>query len=307
MDITFPALLSINDAVSLAYNTQFWETPTTFEKFSFRAPSTGRIQVYPRLALLPGLREWLGDRVVNQLSTQTFSIENKDWEQTIGVSRNDIEDDQYGFITQGAQQLAMNARHLPDLLIAQLMLGGHTSPTYDGQNFFDTAHPNPNSYSVGGTGTVANYLAGAGPAWFLLDTTKSIKPFIWQDRKPFQLIPKFSLTDPQVFWNKEFQWGVDGRGNAGYGLWQLAYMGMGAMTIANITAARTAMASIRRPDGTPMGIVPNLLVVPTALYPDARAYAENEFVPIDSITGAATLGPNPLRGLFAALENHWLN
>ena len=307
MDITFPALQSINDAVSLAYNTQFWETPTVFERFAFRAPSTGRIQVYPRLALLPGMREWLGDRVVNQLSTQTFSITNKDWEQTIGVSRNDIEDDQYGFITQGAQQLAMNARHLPDLLIAQLMLGGHASLTYDGQNFFDTAHPNPNSYSVGGTGTVANYLAGGGPAWFLLDTTKSIKPFIWQDRKPFQLIPKFSLTDPQVFWNKEFEWGVDGRGNAGYGLWQLAYLGMGAMTIANINAARTAMASIRRPDGTPMGIVPNLLVVPTALYPDARAYAENEFVPIDSVTGAATLAPNPLRGLFAALENPWLN
>ncbi len=307
MDITFPALQSINDAVSLAYNTQFWETPTVYDKFTFKAPSTGRIQIYPRLNLLPGLREWLGDRVVNQLSTATFSITNKDWEETIGVSRNDIEDDQFGLIAQGAQQLGMNAGHLPDLLISQLMLNGHSSVTYDGQNFFDTAHPNPNSYTVGGTGTVSNYLAGGGPAWFLLDTTKVIKPFIWQTRKPFVVIPKFSMTDPQVFWNKEFEWGVDGRANAGYGLWQLAYLGMGAMTIANVTAARAAMASIRRPDGTPMGIRPNLLVTGTSLYPDARAYAENEFVPIDSTTGAATLAPNPLRGLFAALEDTWLN
>jgi phage major head subunit gpT-like protein len=307
VDITFPALQSINDAVSLAYDTQFWETATIFDKFTFNAPSTGRIQVYPRLNLLPGLREWLGDRVVNQLSTATFSITNKDWEQTIGVSRNDIEDDQYGFIAQGAQQLGMNARHLPDLLIAQLMAGGHSSLTYDGSNFFDTNHPNPNNAAGTGGTTVANYQSGSGPPWYLVDTTKTVRPFVYQTRKPFVIIPKFSMTDPEVFWNKEFEWGVDGRSNAGYGLWQLAYMGMSQMTIANIITARTSMASIRRPDGTPMGIRPNLLVVPTALYPDAKAYAENEFVPIDSTTGASTLGPNPLRGLFAAVEDPWLN
>nr|WP_294547669.1 Mu-like prophage major head subunit gpT family protein [uncultured Rhodopila sp.] len=307
MQITFPALQSINDAVSLAYNTQFFETPTIYNRWTFDSPSTGRIQVYPRLNLLPGLREWLGDRVVNQLSTATFSITNKDWEETIGVFRNDIEDDQYGFITQAAQQLAMNARHLPDLLIAQLMLGGHTSITYDGQNFFDLAHPNPNNAAGTGGTTVANYQAGGGTPWYLFDTTKIVKPFIWQTRKPFLVIPKFSMTDPQVFWNKEFEWGVDGRANAGYGLWQLAFMSTAPMTIANVTAARTAMASIRRPDGTPMGIRPNLLVTGTALYPDARAYAENEFVPIDSVSGAATLAPNPLRGLFEAVENTWIN
>ena len=306
MQITFPALQSINDAVSLAYNTQFWETPTIYNRWTFEAPSTGRIQIYPRLNLLPGLREWLGDRVVNQLSTATFSITNKDWEETIGVNRNDIEDDQYGFITQAAQQLAMNARHLPDLLIAQLILGGHTSVTYDGQNFFDLAHPNPNATGTGYT-TVANWQAGGGTPWLLLDTTKIVKPFIYQKRKPFQIIPKFSMTDPQVFWNKEFEWGVDGRSNAGYGLWQLAFLSTAPMTIANVTAARTAMATIRRPDGTPMGIRPDLLVTPTALYPDARAYAENEFIPIDAVTGAATLAQNPLRGLFEAVEYVWLN
>jgi phage major head subunit gpT-like protein len=210
-------------------------------------------------------------------------------------------------LMQGAQQLAANARHLPDLLIAQLMQNGHSSLTYDGSNFFDTNHPNPLNANGGGGTTVSNYLAGAGPAWFLLDTTKPVKPWIWQTRKPFVVIPKFSMTDAQVRWNKEFEWGVDGRGNAGYGLWQLAYLGMGAMTLANITAARAAMASIRRPDGTPMGIKPNLLVTTTALYPDAKAFAENEFVPVDSVTTATTLVPNTLRGMFTAIEDTWLN
>jgi phage major head subunit gpT-like protein len=305
MQITFPALQSLNYAVSLAYNTQFWETQTRYGRFTYDATSEGAANVYPRLDLLPGLREWLGERVVHNLSVSTFTIANKHFEETIGISRTDIEDDRYGILTQAAQQLGQNARHVPDLLTAKLLKTGESAPTYDGQNFFDAAHPNPNA--DGSAGTVANFQSGAGPSWYLIDTTKVIKPLIYQTRRPFQVIPKFSMEDPQVFWNKEFEWGVDGRCNAGYGIWQLIFKSNAPMTPANVIAARTAMASIRRPDGTPMGIRPNLLMVPTALYPDAKAYAENEFVPVDAVSGASTLGPNTLRGLFEAYENEWLN
>ena len=305
MQITFPALDSLNAAVSLAYNTQFFTAARVCDPYVFDATSTGSEEVYPRLDLIGGLREWLGDRVVEQLSVSTFTIKNKWYEKTIAVNRADIEDDRFGLIGPAAMQLGQNAAQLKDLLIAQMMGAGHTTVTYDGQNFFDLAHPNPTA--GGGAGTVANYQAGAGPSWYLFDTSRMIKPFIWQTRRAFQIIPKFSMTDEQVFWNKEFEWGVDGRCNAGLGLWQVGFRSDAAMTQANVTAARTAMASIRRPDGAPMGIKPDLLVVPTALYPDARAYAENEFVPIDATTGAATLAPNPLRGLFKALENVWLN
>jgi phage major head subunit gpT-like protein len=305
VEITFPALETINAAVSLAYNTQFFAAERRCDPFTFDATSTGAEEVYPRLDLIGGLREWIGDRVVEQLSISTFTIKNKWFEKTISVDRADIEDDKFGFLAPAAMQLGQNAAQLKDLLVAALLKNGHSTVTYDGQNFFDVAHPNPNA--DGSAGTVANYQAGSGPSWYLFDTSRVIKPFIWQMRRPFQIIPKFSMTDPQVFWNKEFEWGVDGRCNAGYGLWQIAFRSDAPMTIANVTAARTAMASIRRPNGTPMGIKPDLLVVPTALYPDARAYSENEFVPIDSVTGAATLAPNPLRGLFKALENEWLN
>jgi phage major head subunit gpT-like protein len=303
--ITFPFLASINDAVSLAFNTQFSAADSRYKKFSFEGPSTGAATIYPRLDLLPGMREWLGDRVVHALSVSVFQITNKTFENTISVQRPQLEDDLYGILGPAAQQLGQTAGELPDLLIASLMKNGHTSITYDGQNFFDTAHPNPNA--DGSAGTIANYQAGSGSPWFLIDTRKTWRPFIYQMRRPYQMIPKFSMTDPQVFWNQEFEWGVDGRSNAGYGLWQTAFMSLGALSVANITAARTAMASIRRPNGTPMGIKPNLLVCGTSLYPDALALATNEFIPIDSNTGATTLGPNPLRGMFEAYEDEWLN
>ncbi|WP_417050343.1 Mu-like prophage major head subunit gpT family protein [Dysosmobacter welbionis] len=41
-------------------------------------------------------------------------------------------------------------------------------------------------------------------------------------RRP-QLVTKDSPSDDNVFFNKEFIYGVDARYNAGYGLWQLAF------------------------------------------------------------------------------------
>ncbi|GHD63849.1 Mu-like prophage major head subunit gpT family protein [Jeongeupia chitinilytica] len=60
-------------------------------------------------------------------------------------------------------------------------------------------------------------------AWFLLDTTKPVKPLIYQER----MKPVFvEQTDPQadsVFMRKKFKFGAEARGNGGYAFWQLAY------------------------------------------------------------------------------------
>ena len=303
--ITFPLLQSLNDAVSLAYLQGLLASgPSVYQQFCYDASSTGREEVYPMLAGLSGLREWVGDRVVKSLSVSTFSILNKTFEETISVKREDVEDDRFGLLTPAAQELSRNAAHLPDLLVASLMKNGHTALTYDGQNFFDTAHPNYTA--AGAPTTVANYVAGAGPNWYLLDMSRpSLRGFIYQRRRPFVIVPKFSMTDPSVFFDNEYVWGVDGRSNAGYGLWHYAFMSGATLNLANLQSARTAMASLRRPDGAPMGIgAANslLLVVPTALYPTAKAYAENEFDP-----QASALTPNTIRGMIKAVENPWLN
>ena len=65
--------------------------------------------------------------------------------------------------------------------------------------------------------------------WYAFDTTQPIKPFIFQLRKPVQLVSKTSVTDDNVFWQKEFVWGVDGRAGVGYGPWFLGYKSTGAV------------------------------------------------------------------------------
>ena len=64
-------------------------------------------------------------------------------------------------------------------------------------------------------------LADAPLDWYLADTRYSLKPFVFQSRKSPQLVPLTAVNDENVFFNKEFVWGVDARGAAGFGLWFL--------------------------------------------------------------------------------------
>lgn len=70
---------------------------------------------------------------------------------------------------------------------------------------------------------VATELADKPDAWFLLVTNKFLKPFIFQKRKDIKLVSLTKDTDENVFMTDEFVWGADGRSNAGYGFWQMAY------------------------------------------------------------------------------------
>jgi phage major head subunit gpT-like protein len=305
MALITPTLLgSINNGLSLAYNTQFFATTSLYKTFCLDVESTGDTEVYPRLDMIRGVREWIGAREVQQLSQLSFTIQNKKFEETIAIARTDIEDDKYGIYTPAARMLGESAAQLPDILVANLLKAGTTTKTYDGQNFFDTAHP---TYDGSGNATtVANYAAGSSPGWYLMDTTRVVKPLIFQTREPFQLTARVADTDPNVFDRDEYVWGVRGRCNAGLALWQFAYYSTQPMTPANLVAARTAMSSIRRPDGTPMGIVPNKLVVPSSLFPRAGAYFRNSLIANDPTT-PTVLVENDIIGMFEPVEYRWLN
>lgn len=62
-----------------------------------------------------------------------------------------------------------------------------------------------------------------GEPWFLMDVSRPIKPFIFQDEKPVQMSSLTSMESDHVFKNHEFLYQAYGRYNAGYGLPQLIW------------------------------------------------------------------------------------
>lgn len=60
-------------------------------------------------------------------------------------------------------------------------------------------------------------------AWYLLCTKRFLKPIIFQERKMIKFVSLTKDTDINVFLKDEYVYGADGRSNAGYGFWQMAY------------------------------------------------------------------------------------
>ncbi len=254
---------AIFEGFSAAFTKGLHGTTTHYRDVAMIVPSSSRENHYAWLGQLPGIREWLGDRIVNNLATHGFKVENRDFESTISVARNDIEDDNYGVFGPLFQEMGRTSAEHPDELIFSLLATGFSSTCYDGQYFFDTDHPVLDT--TGNPQSVSNMQAGAGAPWFLLDTTRAIRPLLFQERAPYKLTRLDNDRDEPVFWRKEYVYGVDARVNAGFGLWQLAYASKATLDATNSASARAAMQSLKGDKGRPLNVRPNKLVVPPSL------------------------------------------
>lgn len=221
-------------------------------------PSASASNTYGWLGEMPKLKEWVGDRVVQAISTHGYTVVNKDYEATIGIPRNAIEDDTVGVYKPVLQELGLSAATHPDELVFGLLGKGSTEVCYDGQYFFDTDHPV-------GVGTVSNITAGTETAWYLLDCSRPLKPIIFQDRKKPKLVSMTKEDDESVFTAKEYRYGVDARRNVGYGFWQMAHMSKLALDATSFNAAYAAMQSLKSAKDLPLGITPTHIVVPPTL------------------------------------------
>ena len=138
-----------------------------------------------------------------------------------------------------------------------------------------------------------------GNPWFLLDTSRAVKPIIFQNRQA----PQFAaLTNPDsehVFKTKKFLYGVDSRDNVGFGLWQLAFGSKKALDATNFAAAKAAIGSFKNDSGVPLGLKGNLLVVG----PSAEA-AARKLLYGDLMAGAES---NPWKGSAELLVCPWLD
>ena len=274
MDITAASLLALNTAFTTAFNTSLTGAETTYNRVAMTVHSTTRTQSYPKLSDMPAMREWLGDRVINRFSVDAFQIINRKFENTIAVSVDDMADDQIGMFSTTVSDFGQTAAELPDDLVWDQVQAGFNTTHYDGQNFFDTDHPVEDEDGV--EQSVSNYTAGASPAWYLIDTSRVIKPFIFQDREPAKITPKTNLSDDNVLFQDEFIWGAKRRCAAGFGAWQLVHASKAPLTAANYAAARQAMLEMRGHRGRKLNIRPNLLVVSAANEGAAREILLNE-------------------------------
>lgn len=237
-------------------------------RFATEVPSTTAEELYPWLNKIPGMRKWIGERQIKNVSTGAYRLINEDWEDTIAVNRNAIEDDRFGIYSPLMRMLGEAAGRQPDELLFGGFEKGFSTNCFDGQFFFDTDHPVLDA--AGQPVSVSNMQAGGGSPWYLLDLTKQVKPLIFQNRQAARFAALDNPDDPNVFMRKEFIYGADARNTAGFGFWQTAFGSKATLDAANFGLAYTAMTKLKADYGQPLAITPNVLLTG----PTNRAAAE---------------------------------
>ena len=89
-------------------------------------------------------------------------------------------------------------------------------------NSADRLDDKPNPYKGSVEEVVCSSRLRSKTAWFLLAESGGLRPFLWQLRMQPQIDTVMDPTNPHVFMNREYLFGVHGRGAAGYTLPQLA-------------------------------------------------------------------------------------
>jgi len=250
----------------------------TYRSIAMVVPSSTSANSYKWLGQLPGIRKWLGDKVVNNLTAHGYYLENEDYELTVGVKRTDIEDDQLGVYNPLMANLGdASARHPDELTWPALVAGFIDGIGFDKVTFFNTAHPVNGIDAQDGTYANRPAVLGVGEPWFLVDDSRPLQPIIFQEREAYHFV---SQTDPQaegVFKRKEFLYGVEARVAVGYGLPQVIYGSREPFTAAAYEAARLAMSSQKRIDGkTPLGINGTKLIIGEGNFKAANIIINNE-------------------------------
>jgi len=288
------------DALRVGFKTSFQgafnAVPSLRDRVATTIPSSASENIYGWLGELSSMQKWLGPRTIDNLKNSDYRIRNEAWEKTVGVDRNDIEDDTLGQYATRFDMLGRAAARHPEQLVFAALAGGFTTNCYDGQNFFDTDHPV--IAADGSTTSVANTDGGAGTPWYLLAASEVIRPIIFQSRKPPNFVSLDRETDTNVFMNRQFVYGVDARYAVGYGFWQMAWGSKQTLNAANYAIARAAIAGMKGDHGVPMGLTPNLLVVPPSLESAGRKLLNSEYA-----TGGET---NEWKGTAELVVSPWL-
>ncbi|MCW7555885.1 Mu-like prophage major head subunit gpT family protein [Endozoicomonas gorgoniicola] len=258
MIITPSSVSALFTTFRALYDLTYKATPSHWRQVATLINSGTRSNTYGWLGQFPDFREWIGDREIKSLQAYGYEIENKSWESTIAVSRTEIEDDNIGVFSPIFKEMARAAKVFPDKQVFQLLEQGFTAQCYDNKPFFASDH------SVGAS-KVSNMQAGSSEAWFLLDTSRPLKPLIYQEREKPQFVRRDQAHDDPVFIKNEAQYGVDMRCNVGFGLWQTAFGSKAELNTDNFNDAWGAMTAFKSPEGRPLGITPTLLVVPPKL------------------------------------------
>jgi phage major head subunit gpT-like protein len=198
MLINKSSLDALFTGLKLIFNNALTAQPGNWKLTATEVPSTGQGEDYAWLTRFPKFRKWVGDKQIKNIEAGKYYRKNEDWETTIEVDRNDIEDDRLGIYNAQALSAGESAGELHDIIIDDMKNGAFAATCFDGQYYYDTDHPVGNA-SVSNKGTVALSAATLGDAEASYGAAReAIMGFKDEEGMPLRLIPDTLEVPPAL-------------------------------------------------------------------------------------------------------------
>jgi phage major head subunit gpT-like protein len=191
-------LTAVFITLKTTFNKAFDTAPALWQKTTMRVPSGSGQNDYSWLSRFPKMRKWIGDKVIKALKAHSYTVVNDDWEATVAVDRNDIDDDNLGIYGPMAQEAGFSAKQLPDEIDADLKNNAFANECYDGQYFYDSDHEVAGA-SVSNLGTAALSCATTAGALASYGAGRAaIMGFKDDEGRPLGLIPDLLEVGPAL-------------------------------------------------------------------------------------------------------------
>lgn len=147
MLISTATLDALRASFSAQFKAAFSEAVAWTDQLTMKVPSSTKSTTFGWTERVGKPREWFGDREILNAQARDYVMTSRDFEMTIGLDRNDIEDDNLGiFETTQIPELAYGFRKHPDAVFMDLLQSNPIlfpngdKVCYDGKAFFANDH-----------------------------------------------------------------------------------------------------------------------------------------------------------------------
>ncbi len=193
------------------------EYPVDYPAVAQQISSSKNQETYAWLGSVPSIEEWKDEIGLEGMLEHNFSITNKRWGKGIAVSREALEDEQYGQISIRVKSLAQEGKRFFDELVWTLIsqgnqtsglsdtsdgrykkyLDGKTISCYDSKAFFASDH------SEGDSGTQSNLGSSELSSSALRTAITAMRKFKDDQGKYLNINPNLLIVPPDLQWEAE--------------------------------------------------------------------------------------------------------
>jgi len=191
-------MANINDATLQDLNKQLnakwtaaFEAPpqTQLQAIATQYTSSTASNHYAFMEAMGGWSEWNGARQFKDVASQQFEVKNKDYEMSLKMPKNQIEDDQAGMYTGLVPSMVAGWFKKQEQLVRDVLV---TNPVaYDGAALFGTTR----KY---GSNTISNYATGALTATTFETARVAMMSYLDAAGEPLAVKPDTLIVGPKL-------------------------------------------------------------------------------------------------------------